>query len=70
MDWKLEVKMYDEMDKTLDEIEKLQSRIYGFTCIPLDERDYLSRELFKVRSKLLDHANKLGESLVVMGAFD
>ena len=70
MDWKLEVAMYDSMNNAMDEIESLQGRIYCFTTIPLEKRDELSQKLYEVRSELLDYSNKLGSSLVVMGAFD
>lgn len=70
MDLKLEVAMYDSMTDTEDLIESLQGRIYCFTCIPLEERDELSKKLYEVRSKLMDYSNRLGESLVVMGAFE
>lgn len=70
MDLKREVKLYDSMTDAEDLIESLQSRIYCFTTIPLEKRDELSRKLYEVRMELVDYSNKLGESLVVMGAFD
>lgn len=70
MDLTLEVATYDNMVETEDLIETIQGRIYGYTVIPLEKRDELSQKLYEVRSTLLDYSNKLGESLVVMGAFD
>ena len=65
-----EIQLYDNMTETEDLIESIQGRVYGFTTIPLEERDQISKLLYEVRMKLIDHSNKLGESLVVMGAFD
>lgn len=70
MDLKAEVSMYDNMTETEDLIESIQGRVYGFTCIPLEKRDELSRKLYDIRMELLDYSNSLGSSLVVMGAFD
>ena len=70
MDLKLEIAMYDDMDKTVDDIESLQGRIYCFTTIPLEKRDELSKKLHEVRMELLDYTNNLGSSLITMGAFD
>ena len=70
VDLKQEIKLYDSMTDTENLIESLQGRIYCFTTIPLEKRDELSRKLYEVRMELLDYLNKLGESLIVMGAFN
>jgi len=70
MNLKSEVALYDSMVETEDLIENIQGRIYGFTTIPLEERDELSRKLYEIRMKLVDYSNALGESLVIMEAFD
>jgi len=70
MDFGKEIALYDNMTETEDLIETIQGRIYGFENIPIEKRDELSRKLYEVRSELVDYSNQLGESLVVMGAFD
>ena len=70
MNMNKEVQLYDNMIETEDLIESIQGRVYGFTTIPLEERDQISKLLYEARMRLVDHSNRLGSSLVVMGAFD